>query len=363
MRPSRIDVDLAAIAHNVGLFVDKLTPTQVMAVVKANAYGHGDVPVATAALAAGASSLAVALVEEGVRLREAEISAPILLLSEPAIGDLSELWTWSLTPSVYRPAFIAALSKHAPRQIGVQLVIDTGMHRVGVAPEATIEMAERIAAAPNVRLDGVWSHFAVAEEDAAFSRDQISTFAEAIAGIRAQGIDPGTVHIANSAGAMYLDVPADIARIGLGIYGVHPDPHRTALDLRPAMRVVSKVSFVQRLPRGSRPSYGRRRALASDSTIATVPIGYADGVPRVLSARGGEVLIGGSRRPFAGTVTMDQIMIDCGDDPVEVGDEVVLIGRQGGESVSVDEWAELTDTVSWEILTGFSDRLPRRHLE
>lgn len=363
MRPSRIDVDLSAIAHNVGLFADKLTPTRVMAVVKANAYGHGDVPVATAAIAAGASSLAVALVEEGVRLREAEIAAPILLLSEPATGDLSELWTWSLTPSVYRPAFIAALSQHAPREIGVHLVIDTGMHRVGVPPGAALEMAERITAAPNVTLGGVWSHFAVAEEDEAFSQHQIRAFGEAIAGIRARGIDPGTVHIANSAGAMYLDSTADVARIGLGMYGLHPDPHRPGLDLRPAMRVASEVSFVQQLPAGSRPSYGRRRAIASHSTVATVPIGYADGVPRVLSARGGEVLIGGRRRPFAGTVTMDQIMIDCGDDRVEVGDEVVLIGRQGEESVSVDEWAELTDTVSWEILTGFSDRLPRRHLD
>ena len=362
MRQSRVEIDLAAIAHNIGLFTERVAPANVMAVVKANAYGHGDVPVSTTALAAGASSLAVAIIEEGVRLREAGVDAPILLLSEPSIDEVEELWAWNLTPSVYRPEFVDALARRAPHEIGVQLVVDTGMHRVGVEPGSAVEMAEKIVSASNLQLTGVWSHFAVAEEDAAFSLQQMEQFNTVVVGIRSHGIDPGVIHLPNTAGALYLETRSSLARIGLGMYGIHPDPLRPVLALHPAMRVVSTVSFVQRVPAGGRPSYGRRRELTADSTIATVPIGYADGVPRVLSSRGGEVLIGGRRRPFAGTVTMDQVMIDCGDDPVAVGAEVVLIGRQGDESVTVDEWAELTGTVSWEILTGFSDRLPRRHL-
>jgi alanine racemase len=151
--------------------------------------------------------------------------------------------------------------------------------------------------------------------------------------------------------------------VGIGLYGLYPsDACRSVIDLRPAMRVVSHVAHVRRHPAGARPSYGRRRALEVDSNVATVPIGYADGVPRLLSDRG-EVLIGGKRRPLAGTVTMDQIVVDCGDDRVEAGDEVVLIGRQGDGEISADEWAELTGTISYEIVCGIGPRLPRRFIE
>ncbi len=362
MRPSRIEIDLGAIRHNVAMLAAEAAPATVIAVVKANGYGHGDVPVAQVALDSGATWLAVAAVEEAARLREADIEAPILLLSEPPSRDAGAIREWRLTPSVYRPEFVEALAAASSEPIDVQLVVDTGMHRVGVAPERALALAAAIDRAPSLRLAGMWTHFAVAEDDEAFSRDQVERFETVADQVRDAGIAPGLLHLSNSAGVLHIRPEATMARIGLGIYGLHPDPARPNAALRPAMRLVSEVSFRQRLPAGARPSYGRRRPLPKDSTVATVPIGYADGVPRLLSQRDGEVLIGGVRRPFAGTVTMDQVVIDCGDDPIEVGDEVVLLGRQGDEEITADEWAELTDTISWEIVTRMGDRLPRRYL-
>jgi alanine racemase len=207
----------------------------------------------------------------------------------------------------------------------------------------------------------MWTHFAVAEDDVEFSRLQIRRFESVVQQVRQSGIEPGRVHLSNSAGVLHVRPEATMVRVGLGMYGLHPDPSRRDVELLPAMRLVSKVGFTQRLPADTRPSYGRRRPLPADATVATVPIGYADGVPRLLGQRGGEVLIGGVRRPFAGTITMDQIVIDCGDDPVDVGDEVVLLGRQGDEEITADEWAERTETISWEIVTRVGERLPRRY--
>ncbi len=361
MRPSRIEIDLGAIRHNVATLASEAAPAEVIAVVKANAYGHGDVPVSEIALEAGASWLAVALIEEAARLREAGIEAPILLLSEPPLADAHEIRRWAITPSVYRPQFIEVLAAASDDVIDVQLVVDTGMHRVGVAPDHAVDLAQQIADAPSLRLAGMWTHFAVAEDDEEFSRLQIERFESVADQVRQAGIDPGRLHLSNSAGVLHVRPEATMARIGLGMYGLHPDPTRPDVELRPAMRLVSRVSFTQRLPADARPSYGRRRPLPADATVATVPIGYADGVPRLLGQRGGEVLIGGVRRPFAGTITMDQVMVDCGDDDVEVGDEVVLLGRQDGEEISADEWAERTETISWEIVTRMGERLPRRY--
>jgi alanine racemase len=362
VRPSRIEIDLTAIRHNIETLAARTAPAEVIAVVKANAYGHGDVPVSEVALESGASWLAVAMVEEAARLREAGIDAPILLLSEPPISDAGEVRRWNSIPSVYRPEFVDALAEASDQVIDVQMVVDTGMHRVGVAPEQAVGLARRIVGSSSLRLAGMWTHFAVAEDDEEFSRLQVERFEFVAEQVREAGIDLGRLHLSNSAGVLHLRPEATMARVGLGMYGLHPDPKRPNVSLRPAMRVVSRVGFTQRLPAGARPSYGRRRPLPADANVATVPIGYADGVPRLLSQRNGEVLIGGVRRPFAGTITMDQIVIDCGDDPVEVGDEVVLLGRQGNEEITADEWAARTETISWEIVTRMGERLPRRYI-
>ncbi len=364
VRPSWVEIDLAAIAHNVRLLAGIAAPARLCAVVKADAYGHGDVPVAEAAVEAGAPMLAVALVEEAIRLREAGIEAPILLLSEPPDQSAAEVVAWDLIPTVYTSGFVKALSGVAKRPLATHLKVDTGMHRVGAAVADARELVAAIEANRHLQLEGVWTHFAVAEEDAVFTRRQLDTFNGFIETLRKAGVEVPLRHAANTAATLlYPEARLDMVRVGIGIYGQRPAPGLVPeLDLRPAMRVVSHVSMVRHLPAGTRPSYGRRKALPVDAHVATVPVGYADGLPRALGAHGGDVLIRGKRHPLAGTVTMDQVVVDVGDDPVEVGDEVVLLGSQGTEEVSADQWAEHLDTISYEVVCQIGPRLPRRYV-
>lgn len=359
MRPSWAEIDLRAVAHNVDAFRSHLGSTALCAVVKADAYGHGDVPVAETALEHGATWLAVALLEEGIRLREADITAPILLLSEPPVSDARAVAEWNLTPTVYRPAFLEALAEH--RLPSIHLKLDTGMHRAGADLRTVTALAHQ-AKALGLGVGGLWTHFAVSESDPDFTDLQVALLNHAVEHLRDVLSDDAMIHHSNTGGAI-LRGDGDMARVGLGIYGLYPsDSCRNVIELRPAMRIVSHVSHVRRQAEGARPSYGRRRPLTADANVATVPIGYADGVPRLLS-ESGVVLIGGVRRPLAGTVTMDQLVVDCGDDRVEVGDEVVLIGRQGDEAITADEWAAITGTINYEIVCGIGPRLPRRFIE
>ncbi|HEX5630703.1 MAG TPA: alanine racemase [Acidimicrobiia bacterium] len=363
MRPSWIEVDLDALRSNVTAVAAAVAPAEVCAVVKADGYGHGDVPVAEAALEAGATRLAVALVSEGVGLREAGIEAPVLLLSEPPLDTIEDVVRWRLTPTVYHPEFLAALIAAAPAGHPVHVKVDTGMHRVGASPDDAVALAAAVANGP-LHLEGVWTHFPVAESDPDYTQGQVKALGVVVDRLAAQGVRPELVHAANTAAALGLPAARfDFVRLGIGMYGLRPAPSvGAAVPLQPVMRVVSRVVHLQRLPAGSRPSYGRRRPLPADSTVATVPLGYADGLSRRLSETGGEALIGGSRHPFAGTITMDQAMLDVGDAPVAVGDEVVLLGRQGSEEITADEWAQRLGTISWEVLCGFGPRLPRRYL-
>jgi len=358
-----MEVDLAAIRANAAALATAFAPAALCAVVKADGYGHGDVPSAEAALEGGAAWLAVALVAEGARLREADIEAPILLLSEPDAEDAAEVVRWRLPPTVYRPSFLDALERVAPPGFPVQVKVDTGMHRVGAPPALAAELARRVARAP-LHLQGIWSHFAAAEEDPAFTAAQLRVLQTVLAALAAEGIRPELVHAANTAGGLaYPDARLDLVRAGIGVFGLRPVPELAPdVRLRPAMRIVSRVAYLQRLPAGARPSYGRRRPLPQEATVATVPMGYADGVPRRLAAGGGGVLIGGRRHPFAGSITMDQIVVDVGDHPVRVGDEVVLIGRQGTEEITADDWATGMGVLNYEVVCGFGPRLPRRYL-
>jgi alanine racemase len=363
MRPSWVEVDLDAIRHNVSEIKRVVAPARFCAVVKADGYGHGDVPVAEAALEAGADWLAVATVTEGMRLREAGIEAPILLLSEATPVDVTTLITNRLTPTVYSKGFLTALAAGADGPLEVHVKLDTGMHRVGTDEATAAGLVALIRDDGHLRLGGLWTHFPSAEEDAAFTGAQIKQLRQFVDLQAAAGAVPGLVHAANSAGALlYPEARFDMVRVGLAMYGCHPSPaSREVVTLQPAMRVVSQVVHTKRLPAGARPTYGRIRPLEAESTVATIPIGYADGITRRLAKIGGEVLIGGKRRPYSGIVTMDQIVVTMGDDPVEIGDEVVLLGRQGDDEIDADEWAERLDSVSWEILCGFGPRLPRRY--
>jgi alanine racemase len=370
-RPAWAEVDLAAVRSNVEVLRRISAPAAVCAVVKADGYGHGSVAVARAALEAGAASVAVALVEEGVVLRAAGIEAPILLLSEPPASAAGEVVRRRLTPTVYTSegldAFATAAAVQRGGPAGVQLKIDTGMHRVGATADDAVALAQRIQADPHLRLEAVWTHFAVADEarSAAVTDEQCRRFDAACAAIEAAGVPVPARHAANSAGALYTGARLDLVRPGLAVYGYDPDPGRPLDELRPALSLKAEVSFVKVLDAGERLSYGLRYELRERSVIATVPLGYADGVPRRLGAAGGHVLIGGRRRPIAGTVTMDQLLVDCGPPEGAVvarGDEVVLLGTQGGDRITADDWAERLDTISYEILCGIGARVPRVYL-
>ena len=378
-RPAWADIDLDAVRHNAGVLRTLIGPADLCAVVKADGYGHGDVPVARAALEGGATWLAVALVEEGVALREAGIEAPVLLLSEPPVEGMAEAVARHLVPTLYTASGIAALGRVVAggdlAPVAVHLKVDTGMHRVGADPDEAGALADAIAADPGLELGAVWTHLAVADgegpDDRAFTALQLERFDAVVAELAAAGHRPPMTHVANSAGTIgSAGSRHDLVRCGLAVYGLTPTPTLAAalaeatggLRLQPVLSLHSRVTYVRDLAAGERPSYGRRRPLPGDSRVATVPIGYADGVPRRLFDQGGEVLIGGVRRPLAGVVTMDQIVVDCGPvgaAPVAVGDEVVLIGRQGDEEVTAGEWADLLGTISYEVLCGIGPRVPR----
>lgn len=363
------EIDLDAITGNIEAIRRRVAPSAVWAVVKANGYGHGAVDVARAAIAGGAEGLCVALVAEGIELREAGIDAPILLLSEQPPHTAAHIVEYRLTPTVYTLDSIDALAAAGGTGLPVHLKIDTGMQRVGARPGEAAALAAAIADhSPQLRLAGIYTHLAVADDPSDdFTAEQLALFDEVLASLPPDTLEDGlAIHAANSAAA--LACPAarrSFVRAGIAIYGISPGPgvdHLTG-DLRPAMTVRTMVSHVKRVPLGSRVSYGLRHRFTRDTTLATVPVGYADGVPRRLSEVGGEVLIGGRMCPIVGAVTMDQLMVDCGDADVRIGEAVVLIGDQEGPEgvgrIRAEEWADRLGTIGYEIVCGISGRVPR----
>ena len=381
LRPVWAEVDLDAVRHNASLLARLAAPAQLCAVVKADAYGHGSVSVARAALEGGASWLAVALVEEGAELRADGIDAPILLLSEPPPKAMEDAVGYGLTPTVYTRVGVDAVSTAAARferVVDVHVKVDTGMHRVGVDPHDAPEIVGAVVGSRGLRLGGLFTHLAVAEgvddaEDLAFTAEQLRRFAQVRETLAAAGISAPLVHSANSAATIaHPEARLSMVRCGIAIYGELPSPALAAVladssggeMLRPVLSLRARVSFVRELEAGARPSYGRHYPLPVRSQVAVVPIGYADGISRRLFSHGGAVLIGGRRCPIAGTVTMDQIVVDCGpNSEVRVGDEVVLIGAQGGQTITAGEWADLMGTISYEVLCGIGARVPRVPME
>jgi alanine racemase len=374
LRPAWVEVDLRAVAANVAHLCSVVHPARVCAVVKADGYGHGAVQVAKAALAGGATHLGVALAEEGHQLREAGIEAPILVLSEPPAGAMSLVVEDRLTPSLYTEPGLATLADAACKAeappVPVHLKLDTGMHRVGADASTLVRLARAVAGEERLFLEGLFTHFAVADEPGdPYTGVQMSQFRSVIATLAAEGIRPPLLHAANSAGALFHpEARLSMVRAGIAIYGIAPAPELEGLPqtswLQPALSLKAAVSYVKRLPEGERLSYGLHYALPAPSVVATVPLGYADGVPRRLFQLGGEVLVGGRRAPIAGAVTMDQLLVDCGPSAqVRRGDEVVLIGRQGDEEITAWEWAEKLGTIAYEVTCALSARLPRAYLE
>jgi alanine racemase len=364
------EVHTGLISHNVAIVAQRTAPVQVWAVVKANGYGHGSVPVAQAALAGGATGLCVAIVDEGVALRRAGITAPILLLSEQP-AELADLIVgYQLTPTVTTTrgaAVLAASASAADQTVKVHIKVDTGMHRVGVAPNEVASLASFISSYESLTIEGVYTHFAVADDPSHVANAaQLSAFNAVLDGLSSRGINPPLVHAANSAAALANEPSRfTMVRLGIAMYGLRPGAGVAELcaGLIPAMSLKARVSAVRWVEAGEAVSYGLVRPLTKGSLIATVPIGYADGVPRALGRTNIQILLNGVPRSFAGTITMDQLMIDCeSDSSVTVGDEVVLIGKQGEHSVTADDWAEALGTIGYEIVCGISPRIFRRYL-
>jgi alanine racemase len=363
------EVHTGLISHNVAIVAQRTAPVQVWAVVKANGYGHGSVPVAQAALAGGATGLCVAIVDEGVALRRAGITAPILLLSEQP-AELADLIVgYQLTPTVTTTrgaAVLAASASAADQTVKVHIKVDTGMHRVGVAPNEVASLASFISSYESLTIEGVYTHFAVADDPSHVANAaQLSAFNAVLDGLSSRGINPPLVHAANSAAALANEPSRfTMVRLGIAMYGLRPGAGVAELcaGLIPAMSLKARVSAVRWVEAGEAVSYGLVRPLTKGSLIATVPIGYADGVPRALGRTNIQILLNGVPRSFAGTITMDQLMIDCeSDSSVTVGDEVVLIGKQGEHSVTADDWAEALGTIGYEIVCGISPRIFRRY--
>lgn len=373
------EVDLDALAHNVAALIRVAAPADVWVVVKADGYGHGAVQVAAAALGAGASGLCVALVEEGEELRRAGIDAPVLLLSEQPHDQLERSVGAGLDHTVYRTDTIArlatAVAATGSGPVRVHVKVDTGMQRVGVAPADVLDLVDAVLACrPALHLAGLSTHLAVADDPAhAMNRVQLERFDAVVEQVAARlvaaGEDPAAlvVHAANSAGALaHPAARRSLVRAGIAMYGISPGPgvDHLAAELRPVMRLAARVSHVKPVRAGTGISYGLRHTFERDTVVATVPLGYADGVPRRLGTTGGAVLVRGRRCPIVGVVTMDQLMVDVGDVPVgdgqvDVGDEVVLLGRQGDAEIRAEEWAARLDTIGYEIVCGIGHRIER----
>lgn len=373
LRPTLATCDLAALRHNVGVLRGRLRPgVKLLAAVKGDAYGHGAVAVARALADEAhpegrADWFGVALVEEGATLRDAGIPTPVLCLGGVGRYGAEEALARGLTPVLYDEGDaerLDAAARAAGRRVAVHLKVDTGMGRLGVPLSRWGWFLDRIARFDALDVQALLTHLAESESlDGTFTAEQGRRFREAVVTARNRGVSPPLLHVCNSGGLLTRpDLHFGMVRPGVALYGVVPRPDLRALaPLRPVMRVATQVLFVRDLPVGASVSYGRSFVTRRPSRIATLPVGYADGYPRVLGNRG-QVLVGGRRCPVVGVVCMDLCMVDVTDvpEPVRSGDEAVLLGRQGEEHVDADEIAGWAGTIPYEILCGFSERVPRR---
>ncbi len=357
------EISLEAIKHNIKEIKKLLKPgTRFMAVVKANAYGHGSVAVSRAAIDAGADFLSVANLPEALELRDAGVLIPILILTESPTSVMDEIIQHRLTQTVYSYSEAKALSDEAVKRnkkATIHIKIDTGMGRVGVAPSEAIALYNKISSLPNLIIEGVFTHFAKAEDHAdSYTAQQFEKFSAVASKLQ----DIPIKHAANSAATLFHpDTHLDMVRVGLMMYGIYPSggEHRP-ITLRPALSFKTRVVYLKRVPAGTPLSYGGIYVAKKDSTIVTLPVGYADGYSRRLSNHA-QVLIKGKRFPVVGRVSMDMTLVDIGDAKIDVGEEAVLIGSQGLETISADELARLDDTISYEIVCGIGKRVPRTY--
>lgn len=332
-----------------------------MAVVKGDGYGHGAVAVARAALSGGASWLGVATVEEARCLRASGIGVPLMVLGFLPPDDARSAEAMGVRAVVGHASWIEPLAAAAPG-LAVHLKVDTGMGRIGVFCDDAVRVARRIVAA-GLHLEGVMTHLAMADTDEAATWEQLRRMEAVLSALSAAGIRPRWIHAQNSAGLLDFTVPfANLARAGIALYGLHPDGvSGSPPGLQPAMALRAKIIHVKKVGKGFAVGYGATFRASGPMTIATLPVGYADGFSRLLSNRG-EVLFRGRRYPIVGRVSMDQLTIGLpADSPAEIGDEVTLMGRDGGAEISAGEVAGKIGTINYEVATGLSLRLERRY--
>lgn len=371
-RPTWAEIDLDAIAHNMRELRRIAKPeAKICAVVKANAYGHGAVPVSRKVLAAGADFLGVAVLSEALQLRRAGIDAPILILGYTPPEQAEEVVKYDLSQTVFQWEVARALSDAACRlgkKAKIHVKIDTGMGRIGFLPgEEAVAEIKKIAALPHLHLEGIFTHFAMADAcDKTFTYRQLKIFLELIKRLDQEGIVFSFRHAANS--AALIDLPEthlDMVRPGIALYGLYPSPEvkREKVELVPAMTVKSRIIQVKKVPPGTPVSYGCTWRAPRPTVVATLPVGYADGYTRLLSGKG-EVLVKGKRVPVIGRICMDQCMIDVTDVPgVKQGEEVLIFGRDAWGTLPVEELAAKIGTINYEIVCMLGERVPRYYRE
>lgn len=364
-----VEIDLGALSHNVKQLRQLLSnKTELMAVVKADAYGHGAVSVAKTALKSGATWLGVATVPEGIQLREAGVKAPILVLGAVQTPEqIQAIVNWRLQPTLCSPKQALVFSDtlealECSANLPVHIKLDTGMSRLGTNWQQAGEFVQLVQGLPCLRIASIYSHFATADSpDPTIMNLQHERFEEAIKQIRALGTEPPCLHLANSAATLSNQaLHYDMVRVGLAVYGHYPAEHlQTGIDLKPVLQVKARVTQVKTIAAGTGVSYGYKYIAPHDIRLAVIGIGYADGIPRNLSNKM-QVLVRGQRVPQIGAITMDQIMLDVSKIPdIQEGDVVTVLGHEGNEQITADDWALELNTISWEILCSFKHRLPR----
>jgi alanine racemase len=359
-----IEIDKSAIAHNIRALQDLLKPgTDLLAVVKANAYGHGAITVATLAEQLGVRHFGVATVPEGIELRHAGIRASIVVMGAVQTrNQIEAIAQWNLEPTLCSLAQAKIFSEVLTDSLAVHLKLDTGMSRLGYPWEHGIELIEQVRALPHLHIASLYSHLATADDpDPSFMKEQQARFDAAIEQLRLAGIPIPVLHLANSAGTLFS--PAfhyDRVRVGLALYGLYPGPQfESVIDLKPVMQVRARIAQIKDLPPGAGISYGHRYVTSKPCRVAIVGIGYADGVPRSLFNQM-QVLVQGQAVPQLGVITMDQIAINITNiADAAVGDVVTLLGQDGDRRILAEDWAETLGTISYEIVCGFQPRLPR----
>ena len=371
-RPTIAEIDLDALRFNAGQVREWIKgEAEILAVVKADAYGHGAGPVARELESAGVNIFGVATGEEGMGLRQAGISAPILILAGIDPQELEEVIQGDLTPVLFDLDTARLLDLQAGnfrKNLAAHLKVDTGMSRLGIPWREWEAAVDVLPSLKNLKIEGVMSHLAVAEseapEDRAFTEEQIRRFQSCLEYIGKRGMRPRYVHLANSAATtLWEKARFNLVRPGLMLYGMHPAPHlKRYISLKPALCWKTKILSLKRVPAGDPVSYGRTYKCSKDILIATLPLGYADGYSRRLSNRA-EVLVRGKRAKVAGIVCMDLTMVDVSQIPdVQAGDEVVLLGKQGTDEITAVEMAGWMETIPYEVLCGIGKRVPRRYL-